>query len=110
MSRVTHHPRVAWDGALAFVGAAGHDDLYGWLDERLGDMLGLPARRALAETRSQLWYSDRPDARNVECGRWRARLLDLLNDDPELVAPMRTLVQETAVRLREVTPRLDLVG
>jgi hypothetical protein len=110
MSRVTHNPRVAWDGALAFVGAAGHDDLYGWLDERLGELLGLQWRRALAETRAQLWYSNRSDVRNVECGRWRVRLEDVLDADPELAGPMRSLVHDTAIRLRELTPPLGLTG
>ena len=59
---------------MVFVGAARHDDLYGWLDERLGELLGLSARQALAETRNRLWYSSRPDAPQIESGRWRARL------------------------------------
>jgi hypothetical protein len=105
-----HHERVAWDGALAFVGAAEYDDLCGWLDERFGEMLGLPARQALAETRAQLCYSSRSDVRNVECGRWRARLTDMLSDDPELAGPMRALVHDTAIRLRELTPPIGLAG
>jgi hypothetical protein len=57
MTSVTHHPRLAWDGAMAFVGAAAHAALYGWLDERLADLLGEPGRRALAETRVRLRHS-----------------------------------------------------
>jgi hypothetical protein len=104
MTHVTHHPRVAWDGAMAFVGAAGYDDLYGWLDERLGDLLGEPARQALAETRARLWYSRRPDVEQVENGRWRARLEDILGTDPAVSGPLCSLIHDTRLRLRELRP------
>src|SRR4051795_5105034 len=74
MTPVIHNPRLAWDGAMAFVGASAHPDLYGWLAERLTDVLGPSGGEALAETRVRLTYSRRPDAPQVESGRWRARL------------------------------------
>jgi hypothetical protein len=104
MTPVTHHARLAWDGAMAFVGAAAYDDLYGWLDERLGDLLGQAAQRALAETRVRLRYSRRPDAQQLESGCWRARLEDVLDADPAVSGPLRTLIHDTRLRLRELQP------
>lgn len=104
MTPVTHHPRLAWDGAMAFVGAAAHRDLYGWLDERLADLLGEPGRRALAETRVRLFHSRRPEAPHVETGRWRARLADVLGTDPALSRPLQQLIHDTKLRLRELQP------
>ena len=104
MTPVTHHPRLAWDGAMAFVGAAAYDDLYGWLDERLADLLGKPAQHALAETRARLRYSRRPDAPQMESGLWRARLADVLDADPAVCGPLRTLIHDTRLRLRELQP------
>lgn len=103
MTGVTHQPRVAWDGAMMFVGAAHFDDLYGWLAPLLADLLGPDALRAFAETRYQLRYSTRPDARLVECGRWRVRLEDMLLRAPALAEPLRELNHETRIRLRELT-------
>ncbi|WP_203930288.1 hypothetical protein [Virgisporangium ochraceum] len=107
---VTHTARVAWDGALAIVGAAHFDDLYGWLAPTLGDLLGAEALRAFAETRYLLRYSARPDAPHVEAGRWRARLEDLVDRDPALAAPVRELAYETRLRLRELVPPLTLAS
>jgi hypothetical protein len=104
MTLVTHHSRLAWDGAMAFVGAAAYDDLCGWLDERIVDVLGAPGRHALGETRARLRYSRRPDAPQVESGRWRARLEDVLDNDPALCGPLGTLIHDTRLRLRELRP------
>jgi hypothetical protein len=95
---------------MAFVGASHHDDLHGWLDERIGAVLGPDARLALAETWMRLRYSTRPDAPHVEAGRWRARLEDRLGNDPKLAADLTTLVRETRQRLRARTlfPGADL--
>jgi hypothetical protein len=107
---VTHHPRLAWDGAMMFVGAAHFDDLYGWLAPMLGDLLGADALRALAETRYQLTYSTRTDAQPVEAGRWRVRLEGLLDHDPALADPLAELIYETRIRLRELVPPLGVAG
>jgi hypothetical protein len=104
VTRVTHQPRLAWDGARMFVGAARFDDLYGWLAPLLGGLLGEDALRALAETRYQLRYSNRTDTQHVEAGRWRVRLEELLKHDPALAEPLRELNHETHIRLRELTP------
>lgn len=107
---VTHHPRLAWDGAMAFVGATVYGDLYGWLTESLGDLLGPEAVQALAVTHNRLRRPDRPDAAQVESGRWRARLADVLDRDPALAASLGALVRDTRARLREVQPPLALTG
>lgn len=87
-----------------FVGAAHFDDLHGWLAPSLGDLLGAEALRAFAETRYRLLHSGRPDAHSVEAGRWRVRLEGLLARDPGLAGPLSTLIHETRIRLRELTP------
>ncbi len=110
MTGVTHHARVAWDGAMMFVGAARFDDLYGWLVPMLGDLLGPDSLRAFAETRYQLRYSARADAAHVESGRWRVRLEHLLLHDPALAGPLRELTYETRIRLRELAPPLTLAS
>lgn len=110
MTGVTHHPRVAWDGAMMFVGAARFDDLYGWLAPTLGDLLGPEALRAFAETRYQLRHSARPDAAQVEAGRWRVRIEHLLLTDPALAGPLRELTYETRIRLRELVPPFTLAS
>lgn len=109
MTPITHPPRLAWDGAMAFVGAAAHRDLYGWLDERLADLLGEPGRRALAQTRARLLHSLRSDAPQVEAGCWRARLEDVLGTDPALSRPLQQLIHDTKLRLRELQPQRLLV-
>jgi hypothetical protein len=109
MTAVIHHARLAWDGAMAFVGASAHPDLYGWLAERLTDVLGPIGGEALAETRVRLTHSRRPDAPQVESGRWRARLEDVLDAAPELSGPLGTLINDTRLRLREVQPQADVM-
>jgi hypothetical protein len=101
---------LAWDGAMMFVGAAHFGDLYGWLAPTVRDQLGVDAFCALAETRYQLLYSPRPEAHNVESGRWRVRLEELLLNHPELVEPLRELTYETRIRLRELMPPLALAS
>jgi len=110
VTRVTHHPRLAWDGAMMFVGAAHFDDLYGWLAPMLGDVLGADAFRALAETHYLLRYSPRADAHNVESGRWRVRLEELLAARPGLAGALGRLTYETRIRLRELIPPLTLAS
>jgi hypothetical protein len=107
---VTHTARVAWDGAMVFVGAAQFDDLYGWLAPTLADLLGAEALRAFAETRYQLRYSSRPDVAHVEAGRWRARLEALIDRNRDLAEPLRELNHETRIRLRELVPPLMLAS
>jgi hypothetical protein len=93
---VIHQPRVAWDAARAFVRMAagpGYDAFAGRVLSRLGpEMHG-----DLATTRRRLLEaspvsSDRFTA-DVEMGKWRVRIEDLLRNDPALIAPLRELTE-----------------
>ena len=92
---VIHQPRVAWDGACAFVRAAGSpsypifvDYVRQWLGPKLAD--------DLADTRDRLFENlfrtggDRYVA-DVEAGKWRARLEELLRSHPETMDTVREL-------------------
>jgi serine/threonine protein kinase len=94
---IVHQPRVALDGAQAFV-AATTSAGYPWLSERVGRQLGGGYRQQLAETRELLL--GRPDAYHLEQGIWRVRLEDLMRHRPELTGDLAALVQETRERLR----------
>ena len=61
--QVLHHPRLAWDAARVFVRAAEAGDAFGWLGERLAELLGDDYRQALVESWNRLWWSERPDVR-----------------------------------------------
>jgi len=97
---VIHQPRVAWDAALAFVRAAGgpgYDAFAGQVLDRLGAELG----DELGHTRMRLLQaaaatSDR-FTHDVEAGKWRVRLEDLLRTNPALTTPLRELT-ESATR------------
>jgi hypothetical protein len=94
---IVHQPRVALDGAQAFV-AATTSAGYPWLSERVGRQLGGGYRRQLAETRDLLLAQ--PDAYHLEQGIWRVRLEDLMRHRPELTGDLAALVRETRERLR----------
>ncbi|GAA3940414.1 hypothetical protein Aau02nite_59760 [Amorphoplanes auranticolor] len=91
---VIHQPRVAWEAARAFVRTAagpGYDAYAGWVLSRLGtEVYGELAatRRRLLEASVQSSDNDRFTA-DIEAGRWRVRLEDLLRNDPSLVTPLR---------------------
>jgi hypothetical protein len=95
---VIHHERVAWDGARAFVHAAGspHSDSFA---ARVLGRLGSEAYGHFADTRQRLLTAlvanggDRY-ASDVEAGRWRVRLEDLLRSRPELTEALRELTAE----------------
>jgi hypothetical protein len=97
-SPVIHHPRVAWDGARALVHAAGspHSDDFA---ARVLSRLGSEAYGHFADTRQRLLTAlvetggDR-HASDVEAGKWRLRLEDLLRAHPELVDALRGLTAE----------------
>jgi hypothetical protein len=99
--RVIHQQRLAWDGARVIVRGLESDYLYGWLNERLGVLLGPPYQQALSDSFNRLWWTERVDAPQAEAGLWRARLSDLLQARPELAAPLRDLIYEAAARLAE---------
>jgi hypothetical protein len=98
---VIHQPRVAWEAARAFVRmAAGpsYDAYAGRVLSRLGtEMYGELAntRQRLLEASVQSSDSDRFTA-DIEAGRWRVRLEDLLRNDPSLVTPLLELTEAAA--------------
>lgn len=85
---VVHQPRVAWDGARAFVRAAGSAH-YERFANRVLQELGRGIYGDFADTRQRLLTAyvesggDRYVA-DVEAGKWRVRLEDLLRERPEL--------------------------
>ena len=95
---VIHQPRVAWDGARAFVRAAGgpgYEAFAGRVLSRLGtDLYG-----ELANTRQRLLSAsvkssdDDRFAVDVEAGKWRVRLEDLLRTRPDLIGAVQELTQ-----------------
>lgn len=99
--QVIHHPRVAWDTARVFVGAAPDDELFGWLSNEVGELLGPGAEEALAETRDRLRWATTGDLALVEAGRWRVRLEDTLRARPEVAEPLRTLTTIASGLLRD---------
>jgi len=98
---VLHHPRLAWDGARVIVRALESDHLYGWLNERLGALFGPLYQQALSDSFSRLWWTERVDAPQAEAGLWRARLGDLLAENPQLARPLRDLIYDATARLAE---------
>ncbi|GGS85703.1 hypothetical protein GCM10010156_50350 [Planobispora rosea] len=92
---VVHQPRVAWEGARAFVSAA-DSDAYWWLTDMVGRYFGTAYQLNLAETRLRL---QREDAVFPETGAWRVRLEDLLRARPELAPLLAQLTVETSDRL-----------
>jgi hypothetical protein len=100
MPTVIHQPRVAWDGARAFVRAAGsaHADSFAG---RVLTGLGSEIYGDFADTRHRLLDElvrtggDRHVA-DVEAGKWRVRLEDLLRANPELIATVRVLIAEAS--------------
>ncbi|MFF3444387.1 hypothetical protein [Streptosporangium sp. NPDC002721] len=92
---VVHHPRVAWEGARAFVNAA-DDNVYWWLSDIVGRSLGATHQTRLSMTRLRL---QREDAWLAETAAWRVRLEDMLQARPDLAPVLLQLVAETTRRL-----------
>jgi hypothetical protein len=92
---VIHQPRVAWDAARVFVRAASSRD-YEAFAALVADWLGTEHYVELAETRERIlmgWLETDGDRHvtDVEMGRWRARLEDLLRARPDLIDAVREL-------------------
>ncbi|GAA4599314.1 hypothetical protein BJY16_003035 [Actinoplanes octamycinicus] len=88
MSNVQHQPRVAWDGARAFVRAAGRPG-FAAFSLRVRDLLGPEIQQQLIVTRdyliaSGIWDDGDRYPMDVEAGKWRWRLQDLLQNRPDL--------------------------
>ena len=98
MTQTVHQPRVAWDGARAFVQAAGspHSEQFA---ARVLSRLGSEVYGQFADTRQRLLTAlvetggDRYAA-DVEAGKWRVRLEDLLRQQPTLTAAVQDLTDE----------------
>jgi hypothetical protein len=98
---VIHQPRVAWEAARAFVRMAGSPGYYAYAG-RVRSSLGTQMHAELAETRRRLFEapaessnSDRFTA-DVEAGKWRVRIEDLLRTNPSLVTPLQELTEAAA--------------
>jgi len=95
---VTHQPRVAWDGARAFVRAAGSPHSEQFAAHVLA-RLGSEVYGQFADTRQRLLTAlvetggDRYAA-DVEAGKWRVRLEDLLRQQPALAGAVQDLTGE----------------
>src|SRR3954462_11520643 len=82
-------PRIAWDGARAFVRAAGGQHYEDFAARVLG-LLGSEPYGDLADTRQRLLTAlvtsggDRYTS-DVEAGKWRVRLEELLRSRPDLI-------------------------
>ena len=93
---VIHQPRLAWDGALAFVRAAGSAHYEGFANDVL-DRLGSQFYGDFADTRQRLLTAfvatggDRYAA-DVEAAKWRVRLEDVLRERPELTCAVLDLI------------------
>jgi hypothetical protein len=96
---VIHQPRVAWDGARAVVRAAGSANYEGFANHVL-TRLGVSLYGDFADTRQRLLTAfvetggDR-FAADVEAGKWRVRLEDLLRDHAELTDAVLSLTAES---------------
>jgi len=98
MTQTVHQPRVAWDGARAFVQAAGspHSEQFA---ARVLSRLGSEVYGQFADTRQRLLTAlvetggDRYAA-DVEAGKWRVRLEDLMRQKPQLIGAVQHLTDE----------------
>ena len=95
---VIHQPRIAWDGARAIVRAAGSENSERFAT-RVLNQLGSETYGHFVDTRHRLLTAlvetggDRY-ASDVEAGRWRVWLEDLLRLRPELTEAVGALTAE----------------
>ncbi|GIE84664.1 hypothetical protein [Actinoplanes regularis] len=85
---VQHRPRVIWDGARALVRAARGPDFFDF-SWRLRELLGQEMYSELIATHERLVAADLRtggdrSATDLEAGKWRIRLEELLDARPEL--------------------------
>ncbi|MEU8241391.1 hypothetical protein AB0C07_24350 [Actinoplanes missouriensis] len=94
---VIHQPRVIWDAARAFVRAAWGPGYHAFASEA-HHLLGPEIYEALMDTHEYLVTEaartggDR-GATDLEAGKWRVRLEELLHSRPELIEPVRALTR-----------------
>ncbi|GAA4670780.1 hypothetical protein [Phytohabitans rumicis] len=102
-AQVVHHERLAWDAARAFICATESDQVFGWLREQVERHFDRRLAEALYESRHRLWARHRLDVVDVERGRWRAKLEDLVIADRSRALPLQQLIAETSARLAQAT-------
>jgi hypothetical protein len=98
---ITHHPRLAWDGARALVHGARFAPTYDWLLGRLTPLLPPDYLESFVSTRYRLLRPDRADVESLEAGVWRARFEELLRVHPELAPPLHDLFLEASVHVTD---------
>ncbi|WP_246157753.1 hypothetical protein [Catellatospora sichuanensis] len=102
-SSVRHQPRVAFDAARILVDMSGADaGLFAWYGDQLAVLLGPSYRRELLATRNEVVSSPRVNARDVEGGKWRVRLEDVLRARPDVAESLHQLTLSARVRLPRV--------
>jgi hypothetical protein len=92
---VIHQPRVAWDGARALIRAAA-SEYYGPFADQVFDRLGKEQYDEYERTRERIVAAavKAPGDRSIldiEAGKWRVKLEDLLRARPDLVREVLTL-------------------
>jgi hypothetical protein len=92
---VVHQPRVAWDGARAFIRAAASEHYKPFADQVFAK-LGQDVFADYEHSRERIFaaLTRVPDDRSiidVEAGKWRVKLEDLLRYHPDLVTEVRAL-------------------
>jgi hypothetical protein len=96
MTQTFVHPqRVAWDAARAFVRAA-YSPYFQEFSGRVFQLLGPEIYADLQATRDRLddWMTRPPADRymfDVEAGKWRVKLQELVQMRPELAGPLQDL-------------------
>ena len=95
---VIHQPRVAWDAAQMMISSC-MSGQFGWMCDRVEELLGPDYANALWQTLMHLQHSTRLDIRQVELGTWRVRLEDALRVRPDLAERLHALVIEAKTRI-----------
>lgn len=93
-----HPERVAWDAARSFVRAA-YSASFGEFAGRVHQLLGEKIYQDLLATRNRLddWMRRPPADRymfDVEAGKWRVVLQELLVQRPDLAGPLSDLAAQ----------------
>jgi hypothetical protein len=103
MAAVIHQPKIAFDGARAFVRAAG-TPAYDALATQMLSRLGTDWYGELANTRQRLLTASVESSDNdrftadTETSKWRVRLEDLLRRRPDLATAVRELTEAVSTR------------
>ncbi|WP_203906900.1 hypothetical protein [Rhizocola hellebori] len=98
-ANVLHQPRVAFDAARTLVDVCAADDIFAWYGDQLAAVLGPSYQRDLLATRTELTRSQRVDIRNIETGKWRVKLEDVLRTRADIAERLHHLTQSATTRL-----------